>query len=244
MKNYILFFLAIFTLTAFCSCDDGRIYEKEVNIQRGGRAMKLTGRFSGISNWTDDYSVVVAGFNDKSEYAVITKSLPVNVANGTDIVMTLGGISDDVKSLKLCVISRLRECIVEFKTMEDEELAAITDTILMDVGTLDVGMFSSIQSQVFDKRCVACHGQTGSASGNLFLTEGKSYHALVNQPAHKNSDILLVKPGSAEESFIHLVLNRAGDTSMNHTDMLSEDEQPLLKLIDNWINEGIFLNNE
>ena len=126
--------------------------------------------------------------------------------------------------------------------MEDEELAAITDTILMDVGTLDVGMFSSIQSQVFDKRCVACHGQTGSASGNLFLTEGKSYHALVNQPAHKNSDILLVKPGSAEESFLHLVLNRAGDTSMNHTDMLSEDEQPLLKLIDNWIKRRNFLN--
>ena len=214
MKKCILFFAAIWMTLCFCSCDDGRIYEKEVNIQRGGRAMKLTGRFSGISNWTDDYSVVVAG------------------------------ISDDVKSLKLCVISRLRECIVEFKTMEDEELTAVTDTILMDVGTLDVGMFSSIQSQVFDKRCVACHGQTGSASGNLFLTEGKSYHALVNQPAHKNSDILLVKPGSAEESFIHLVLNRAGDTSMNHTDMLSEDEQPLLKLIDNWINEGIFLNNE
>ncbi len=205
MKKCILFFAAIWMTLCFCSCDDGRIYEKEVNIQRGGRAMKLTGRFSGISNWTDDYSVVVAGFNDKSEYAVITKSLPVNVADGTDIVMTLGGISDDVKSLKLCVI---------------------------------------IQSQVFDKRCVACHGQTGSASGNLFLTEGKSYHALVNQPAHKNSDILLVKPGSAEESFLHLVLNRAGDTSMNHTDMLSEDEQPLLKLIDNWINEGIFLNNE
>ncbi len=97
--------------------------------------LKLTGRFSGISNWTDDYSVVVAGFNDKSEYAVITKSLPVNVTDGTDIVMTLGGISDEVKSLKLCVISRLRECIVEFKTMEDEELTAVTDTILMDGNT-------------------------------------------------------------------------------------------------------------
>ncbi len=178
MKKCILFFAAIWMTLCFCSCDDGRIYEKEIEVQRGGRVLKLTGRFSGISNWTDDYSVVVAGFNDKSEYAVITKSLPVNVTDGTDIVMTLGGISDEVKSLKLCVISRLRECIVEFKTMEDEELAAITDTILMDVGTL------------------------------------------------------------------HLVLNRAGDTSMNHTDMLSEDEQPLLKLIDNWINEGIFLNNE
>ena len=74
MKKCILFFAAIWMTLCFCSCDDGRIYEKEVNIQRGGRAMKLTGRFSGISNWTDDYSVVVAGFNDKSEYAVITKS--------------------------------------------------------------------------------------------------------------------------------------------------------------------------
>ena len=61
MKKCILFFAAIWMTLCFCSCDDGRIYEKEVNIQRGGRAMKLTGRFSGISNWTDDYSVVVAG---------------------------------------------------------------------------------------------------------------------------------------------------------------------------------------
>ena len=35
MKNYILFFLAIFTLTTFCSSDDGRIYEKYVDIQSG-----------------------------------------------------------------------------------------------------------------------------------------------------------------------------------------------------------------
>ena len=39
--------------------------QKEIEVQRGGRVLKLTGRFSGISNWTDDYSVVVAGFNDK-----------------------------------------------------------------------------------------------------------------------------------------------------------------------------------
>ena len=64
MKKCILFFAAIWMTLCFCSCDDGRIYEKEVNIQRGGRAMKLTGRFSGISNWTDDYSVVVAGYNE------------------------------------------------------------------------------------------------------------------------------------------------------------------------------------
>lgn len=37
---------------------------------------KVDGRFSGISNWTDDYSVVVAGFNDKVDkrYNEITAS--------------------------------------------------------------------------------------------------------------------------------------------------------------------------
>lgn len=238
MKKYMLFFAAIWMIVYFCSCDDGRIYEQKVDVQRGGRAMKLTGRFSGLSNWADGYSVVVAGFNGKSEYAVITKSLPINVADGTEIVMTLGGIGDDVTALKLCVISILRECVVDFKTIEDEELAAVTDTIMMNVGTLDVGMYSTIQSQIFDKKCAICHGETGSASGGLFLTEGKSYHAIVNQPAHKNSDMLLVKPGKAEESFLHLVLNRDGDTSMHHLDLFSEKEQLSLKLIDDWINDG------
>ena len=61
MKNYILFFAAIWMTVCFCSCDDGRIYEQKVDIARGGRALKLTGRFSGLSNWADGYSVVVAG---------------------------------------------------------------------------------------------------------------------------------------------------------------------------------------
>ena len=51
MKKCILFFAAIWMTLCFCSCDDGRIYEKEIEVQRGGRVLKLTGRFSGISNW-------------------------------------------------------------------------------------------------------------------------------------------------------------------------------------------------
>ena len=50
MKKCILFFAAIWMTLCFCSCDDGRIYEKEIEVQRGGRVLKLTGRFSGISN--------------------------------------------------------------------------------------------------------------------------------------------------------------------------------------------------
>ena len=243
MKNYILFLAAIWTTVSLCSCDAGRIYEQHVDIERGGYVLKLTGRFSGLGNWADGYSVVVAGFNDKSEYAVITKSLPLNQSDGTEVVMTLGGINDEVTVLKLCVINRLRECVADFHTIECEEIFASADTIMMNVGTLDVGMYSAIQSQVFDKKCTMCHGETGTAAGNLFLTADKSYHALVNRPAYKNSDLLLVKPGEAEESFLHLVLNRDGDTNMHHLDLFSEKEQLALKLIDDWINRGAFLNN-
>ena len=37
MKKCILFFAAIWMTLCFCSCDDGRIYEKEIEVQRGGR---------------------------------------------------------------------------------------------------------------------------------------------------------------------------------------------------------------
>ena len=57
MKNYILFLAAIWTTVSLCSCDDGRIYEQHVDIERGGYVLKLTGRFSGLGNWADGYSV-------------------------------------------------------------------------------------------------------------------------------------------------------------------------------------------
>ena len=34
MKKCILFFAAIWMTLCFCSCDDGRIYEKEIEVQR------------------------------------------------------------------------------------------------------------------------------------------------------------------------------------------------------------------
>ena len=45
MKKCILFFAAIWMTLCFCSCDDGRIYEKEIEVQRGGRVLKLDRSF-------------------------------------------------------------------------------------------------------------------------------------------------------------------------------------------------------
>ncbi|ADV43375.1 hypothetical protein [Bacteroides helcogenes] len=233
MKKLILILALLVTM--FASCDDGRIYEKTVVVPEEGFTLKLTGNISGISNWPDKYSVVIAGFGENSEYAIISKIIPAPSVDGGSVQVTLSGIGDDVTTLELCVLNRLRKRIVSYKTLND--LTADADTIYMDASTVDVGMYSTIQNKVFNENCVGCHGRSNFAAKNLFLTDGKSYDALVNRASNVDTEKLLVSPGSAQESFLHFVLNRNGDTQHDHADILST-KTSLLTLIDDWIDGG------
>ena len=72
-----------------------------------------------------------------------------------------------------------------------------------------------------------------------YLTEGKSYTALVGKKAVKDkAGSLLVKPGEASASFLHKVLNT--DVSkgwrIDHSDLGLMPA--LLTMIDNWIDAG------
>lgn len=55
------------------------------------------------------------------------------------------GVSDKVTTIELCVINRLRKRVISFRSMDD--LTAVDDTILMDVGTVDAGMYHGIQEK-------------------------------------------------------------------------------------------------
>lgn len=233
MKKLALFFIPL--LWCMAACDDGRIYEKTVVVPQEGLTLKMTGNISGITNWPEKYSVVIAGFSDHSDYAVISKVVPVPAADGGEVQVTMSGIGDEVTSLELCIVNRLRKRIVSYRTID--EITAVSDTVYMDAGTVDVGMYSAIQNQVFNENCVGCHGSSTSAAANLFLTEGRSYAALVNELSVIDEDMLLVKPGNTQESFLHFVLNRNGDTNHDHADILSA-KTSLLTLIDDWINDG------
>lgn len=237
MRRNILFpTVFLLFVTIFSSCDEGRIYEKEVVVTQEGRTMKLIGKISGIRNWASGYDVVVAGFEDKDEYSVISKSLPAS-ADGIDLTMTLSGIPENVTTLKLCVVNRLRKSVADFQVLTKEEMNATTDTIVMNVGTVDVGMFNTVQTQVFDRRCIGCHGDNGRAARGLFLTKGQSYSHLVEVPSSIDGNYFLVKPGDVENSYIHLVLNKEGYDGHGHLDILS-GEPDMLTLIDDWINNG------
>lgn len=90
---------------------------------------------------------------------------------------------------------------------------------------------------VFDAHCIACHGTSTSAAGGLFLTEGKSYKALVNIEADLSEEgKMLVKPGDSDNSFILDILSE-NITRHDHSDILSAVPEKI-SLLQSWIEGG------
>lgn len=231
--GWILLGLGILCLV---SCDEGRIYEAVPATAEGGRTVKFTGKVTGMDTWPSGYTVAVAGFDAKSEYALTSANvMPSQAGEDGTVQVVMSGVTDEVTQIELCVINRIRERVVTFARVDCSETAE--DTIRMDVGEQQVGMFQAVQQQVFDSRCASCHGGSTSAAGHLFLTAGKSYEQLVNVPSVVNPDVMRVKPADAENSFLYQVLHENGHVHHDHQDILSA-EPVLLNLIDDWINGG------
>ncbi len=235
MKKYIFATLLGLTALTVTSCDDGRIDENTITFKEG-RVVKMTGTLSGLENWPDDYSVAVAGFDGTDEYAVISKAIAKNSDGAIELV--LSGISDEVTTVQLCVLDRLRRQVMSFREMELEQTR---DTMYMNVGTVNVSMLNAIQLSYFNTTCANCHGASNRAAAGLYLTEGKSYEAMVGVASKKVEDINLVEPGDALNSLLHRVLHEdvVDGIAMTHRDLVSEkNEQSILPLIDSWINNG------
>lgn len=235
MKKYLRILAALGPLACLglASCDSGPVDESIAYVPQEGRTVKVTGTFEGMDSWPSGYTVAVAGFSNASEYAVVAK----NISVGTGEVQTvMSGVPETVTEVEVCVIDRLRVRVATFAVVEDiNELA--DDTIRLDVGALDVGMFHTVQQTVFNEDCIACHGMSNTAARGLYLTEGRSYGCLVDKASSAHPEMLLVNPGNSDESFLHLVLHEDGYLSHGHTDILSAKPEKL-NLIDDWIDNG------
>ncbi len=239
MKKSIIF-ASVIGLVGLQACDDGRLYEQETAIAPEGRTVKLTARLTGIASWPDpSMYVVVAGFNDDSDYALINKSMPTPLMEGEEITVQLAGIKENVTRVELCVINRLRRRILSFYTIDDAKLTASND-IEVDAGTLNVGMYHTIQERVFNATCVNCHGAATSAAAGLYLTVEKSHAAIVGIPSKKLEGMNIVEPGDAAKSALYEALST--DVSItdawhyNHTAEVVDEG--ILAMIRQWITQG------
>ena len=142
--GWILLGLGILCLV---SCDEGRIYEAVPATAEGGRTVKFTGKVTGMDTWPSGYTVAVAGFDAKSEYALTSANvMPSQAGEDGTVQVVMSGVTDEVTQIELCVINRIRERVVTFARVDCSETAE--DTIRMDVGEQQVGMFQAVQQQV------------------------------------------------------------------------------------------------
>ena len=228
-----------FSLLGLCACDDGRIYP-DTSSSAEGKTVVLEGVLEGFDSWSSNYRVSIAGFEQADdEYASVSKVITASdIQEDGKALVELSGIKDNVTLVRLCILDRLRRHIVGFKEVDISEA---TEPVKMDVGTIDISMFNTIQQSFFNTTCANCHGASNRAAAGLFLTEGKSYQALVDVDSKKVEGKKLVETNNAANSVLHMVLTQQSveGISMVHRDLVSEkNEETLLPLIDSWINNG------
>ena len=238
MKERIFPLLWVGLAVLGTACDEGRIGEGQVESYEEGYTVRLSGSFRGIDHWADGYSVVLAGFSDQSEYALISKALPLTDEEGWS--MDLNGIGSEVDELRLCAVNRLRESVCVFRSWRTSTFSPATDTIRLDIQErLDLGMYASLQQEVFNRSCTACHGAGGRPAAALSLLPEVSYGQLVSVPSALWPDSLRVSPGHAEGSVLWQMLSTDVSQALgiDHSDMLPE-AGAAMKLIKDWIDYG------
>lgn len=229
-QNILVLIIAVVA----ASCDDGLVYDSSGITASTGRTLHLTATIKGADSWPDGYRLVTAGFNATSNYALIAKDV-MPAADGT-VEHTMTQIDEEATTVELCIIDRLRKRIV---TYESIDCTGAATNIEMNIGEMDVNMYPTIQSKIFNTYCIQCHGGSTYAGAGLYLTEEKSYEALVNVHSIKSpTGALLVAPGDAGESFLHTALNTdiSGNWRIDHIDIVQFPA--LLTIIDEWINAG------
>lgn len=223
------------------SCDDGHVDDPVYVNTEDSYNVQITGTFKSLNTWNGTYSVAAACFDDESNYSLIQKVLPSS-ANDTVQVLKLSNVPTNAHTVEIVVVNTLRKRIATLYSYEIPENQRYADTIKIDVGTLNVGMFGAINQFIFQgtgTNCSRCHSSE-RATANLDLTAEHAYSSLVGMKAQKDSTRTRVIPGDAENSFLYKVITEGDDNvGYSHMGLFADDAYaPFLNIIKSWIDGG------
>ncbi len=168
----------------------------------------------------------------------------VSDPDGNEVTGMLWDFGDEISASGLEVMHTFTNAgvyVVSFTATDEFGLADPTPSLrTITVEAAAAASFSDVQQMVFNTSCAfsGCHGG-GSQSAGLDLSEGNAYNALVNVPSSEQGDVLRVKPGNSDESYLYLKV--IGDPSISGARMprgggaLSQD---LIDLLRSWIDGG------
>lgn len=101
--------------------------------------------------------------------------------------------------------------------------------------------FSDQVVPLLQQRCSSCH-MTGQEAGAMRLIPGRAYDSLVGVPAADGADLVRVKPGHPEDSYLYRKLKGShydvGGQGGRMPLGMPSLRQPQLQLIHDWIEQG------
>lgn len=241
MKRHLFFLIIPLILLSFNSCDEGDIIEDVYVDDTEYYTVVFSGKITGYENWSDGYNVVIAAFNEESDYSIIQKQISSGELKDGILTLTLSNIPTDAKTIELGVTNNLRRRIAVFERIAiDSSEKGTSDTIRFTLKEpMNVGQFATIQREIFDGanyNCSMCHGASNGRA-NLDLSSGNSYQNLVNIASSRIEGGIRVLPNNAKESVLHSVLTEGNPTGLryDHSNLLDDIHK---RLIDDWIDHG------
>lgn len=228
----------LFSFALISSCDDGKVIETTHNDSEDTYCVRLTCHLKGAETWSGRYTLALAGFDSDNDYSIIQKSLIGITDNDSIIVMS--GIPRTVSTIEIAVVNPLRKRIAAIHTTSIDSERGANDTLHIDLGDVDAGMFATINRLVFQgssTNCSRCHASSGAAA-KLDLSTENAYASLVGVKSSKRPETMRVKPYDADGSYLLTVLTE-GDPNVHYQHQgLMVDFGDILKVIREWIDSG------
>lgn len=231
LKKPLLYASFLWTAITFTNCDEGRIYADDSVIDSNGLTVHVTASLHDFEDWSNGYSLAVAGFADGDEYALISKNLLPD-ADG-NVETTITNIPSAASTVELCVVDRLRRRVATFYSLID---VPSSGTLEMEAGNLDISQFGVIQRDIFNTTCVQCHGGAGYAAANLNLQEGNSFAQLMGVASTKQPDMMRIAPGDPDNSLLYRILSTNESSGWRYDHSVEVLSPVALSLIHSYIS--------
>ncbi len=236
MKNSIIhkisFFLVAMAIT-ITGCDSGDVYPEDNKDEGADIDVTLRFKLTNVEAFPTNYKIVFGSFNDDISYPISSKMISAP-ADDEEISVSLNNIPDNATYLALYLVQEHSNSkLYPFYTYPI--VGELTEDIELPLQTIDLAVFGRVQKQVFSQ-CLQCHGGSGFAAAGLYLTDDKSYSALVNVTAKNNAEKKLVAPSNILNSYLLDVLE--GHVLQNQHSSLSSLKDDDIVLIEQWIKSG------
>lgn len=238
--RYLIPLLLLGVAALLGSCDSGDITETHYTVDSKGYNVKLTATLHGLASLPAGYTLTLAGFQEGDNFAVMQRAIPSGTED-SPVSLTLSNISSNVSTVEVAVTNSLRERILSLATVKLGDYEGQTDTIRLDLGTLDASATGCLQRGMLDKACIQCHGANGRKAAGLDLTEGNTYADLVNVASSTRPGELRVEGGNPDGSLLWHILNDGGENLLhyNHTEVISSQFKDNLREVRAYLRKWI-----